>query len=160
MKEGIAREVNDSTQTLILGSFPGEKSLELKQYYANPNNRLWKDVFKVKSKPYNERISYALSNNIGFWDVINFCEREGSSDSKIIWNSIKINNFSELFKKFPNIKKILLNGKFAEKCFNELVKKDLIIPQDVVVKCLPSTSPLNAKYFKLETWTNELNLNN
>ncbi len=33
--------IDKETKILILGSLPGKKSLELREYYGHPRNRLW-----------------------------------------------------------------------------------------------------------------------
>ena len=34
--------IYDDVEILILGSLPGKKSIELKEYYGHPRNRMWK----------------------------------------------------------------------------------------------------------------------
>ncbi|MFZ1606000.1 MAG: uracil-DNA glycosylase family protein, partial [Rhodoferax sp.] len=40
--QGLAPIVSPNTRVLILGSFPGVRSLQLQQYYAHPQNQFWK----------------------------------------------------------------------------------------------------------------------
>jgi len=87
LKTGLEPIINKDTKVLILGSFPSEKSLETKQYYANPGNQFWKLISEnletnLTSKPYKKRIRELLKNGIGLWDMIESCEREGSTDKK------------------------------------------------------------------------------
>ena len=39
---GLPPVLNDTTQILILGSFPGAASLAAAEYYAHPRNQLWR----------------------------------------------------------------------------------------------------------------------
>ena len=39
---GLAPIVSTNTKVLILGSFPGAKSLALQQYCAQPHNQFWR----------------------------------------------------------------------------------------------------------------------
>jgi hypothetical protein len=40
--QGLAPVVSDATVVLILGSFPGARSLATGQYYAHPQNHFWR----------------------------------------------------------------------------------------------------------------------
>uniref|UniRef100_UPI000ABCF63A uracil-DNA glycosylase family protein n=1 Tax=Candidatus Symbiothrix dinenymphae TaxID=467085 RepID=UPI000ABCF63A len=42
LKTSFAPISNSDTTILILGSLPGDKSLELGEYYGHPSNRFWK----------------------------------------------------------------------------------------------------------------------
>lgn len=54
MKFGLPPVIDKDCNTLILGALPGDKSIEQKQYYANPNNQFWRIVFAAfDEKPAN-----------------------------------------------------------------------------------------------------------
>ena len=59
---GFLPETGDSPRVLILGSFPSVKSLELCEYYGNPQNHFWKimvALFAIDHRlPYRDRIPY------------------------------------------------------------------------------------------------------
>lgn len=139
-------QINEKSKILILGSMPGVKSLEMQQYYAHPQNRFWKVMSELcgadlYNSDYETRINVLQENNFALWDVLKYCERNGSLDTNIE-NEIP-NNISKLLQQYPHIEKILLNGNKAyslfKKYFPTLLQK---------YKCckMPSTSPANAKF--------------
>ena len=78
--------------------------------------------------------------NLGLWDNLQYCEREGSLDSKI--QKEIPNNFEILLKQYPQIKKLLFNGQKSYQFFKKYHSK-LLNEYEYVV--LPSTSPANAR---------------
>ena len=44
--------VDNNTRVLIVGSMPGQQSLEKKQYYGNPRNHFWSIMTRFKCKTY------------------------------------------------------------------------------------------------------------
>ena len=50
MKKAFPPIIYPDSQVLILGTMPGEKSLELQQYYGNRGNQFWKILFTIESK--------------------------------------------------------------------------------------------------------------
>ncbi len=126
---------------LILGTMPGERSLALNQYYGHGGNQFWKIMFECFNKPYSDDYSkknqLLLDNVIALWDVLQYCEREGSSD-----NAIKAefpNDFVAFFKQHPQIKTVLFNGNNAK----EFYEKHIGLAPGMEFFVLPSTSPAN-----------------
>jgi hypoxanthine-DNA glycosylase len=76
--------ISKRSKILILGSIPGAKSLEMRQYYAHPQNRFWKIIFELLNEnfttDYSEKIKILKKHHIALWDVIDSCERKGSLD--------------------------------------------------------------------------------
>ena len=144
--------ISETSQILILGSAPGAKSLEMQQYYAYPHNQFWKILFKLFgeefSTDYSERIQLLEKNKIAVWDVIDSCEREGSSDAKI--KNEEHNDILQLLQDYPNIKAIFSNGQKSSKEVRRMLGKNPEIPFFV----LPSTSPLHTISLekKMEEW--------
>jgi len=144
--------VDDNSRILILGSMPGAKSLQMQQYYAFPQNQFWKIMFQLFdeafSEDYETRINLIKQNNVALWDVIESCERKGSSDTEI--KDEIDNNIPELIESHPKIRTIFCNGQKSYKNLLKILGKDFKIP--IVV--LPSTSPLHTAKFeeKLESW--------
>lgn len=148
--------IDENSRVLILGSMPGQVSLEKGQYYAHPQNQFWTLIFSIfKIQPcavYAEKTSFLKSRKIALWDVIKECQRLGSSDSKII-NPV-INDFGNLFIHYSNIQCILFNGKKAGQLFEKYNRN--ITTSDIEFIILPSSSPANAGISlnnKLEAWS-------
>ena len=151
-KKGLDPVYDENTQILILGSCPGDLSIQKQQYYSSPNNQFWKLLSQIlnidlSNLSYEERINQLIKNKIGLWDVMHNCVREGSLDSNI--ESFEANDFSKL--QLNNLKLILFNGKKA------FEKKDLV-NLNVEKRLLPSSSGANAIPFqeKLSAWKKEI----
>jgi len=147
LKSSFLPVVDKNTRILVLGSLPGEESLRQGQYYANPRNSFWKIIFRIfgQSIPdsYHEKLSFLKSKGIGLWDVILTAERDGSLDSKIR-NEIP-NEFSTLLKQYIDIRVLIFNGRKAEKAFKRLIVGKQDLPDRLLFKYFPSTSPANSK---------------
>ena len=78
---------NADSTVLILGSLPGDKSLELSEYYAHPRNRFWKVIVTITASEspatFADKQHLLLSNTIALWDVAHSAQRKGSLDSAI-----------------------------------------------------------------------------
>ena len=131
---------------------PGAKSLEMSQYYAFPQNQFWRIMFHLFdvefSNDYETRINLIKQNKIALWDVIESCERKGSSDTEI--KAEIDNDIPQLIDNHPNIKIIYCNGQKSYKNLLKILGNKFKIP--IVV--LPSTSPLHTMKFeeKLLSW--------
>lgn len=147
-------------QVLILGSMPGTMSIAKQQYYAHPRNSFWPIMgvlFDAKPElDYSQRITLLLTHQVAIWDVLKCCDREGSLDSKIVTESMVINNFTDFFIVHNAIKKIFFNGKTAENLFKKRVIP--VLPKEFTYleyHCLPSSSPAYASLTlaqKTEVW--------
>ncbi|AFS78459.1 uracil-DNA glycosylase-like protein [Gottschalkia acidurici 9a] len=146
--------VNDTSKVLILGSIPGKESLEKQKYYANPRNSFWKIIFSLYDlnveEHYNKKIEFLQEKNIAIWDVIKTCDRRGSLDSNI--KNEEANDFSTLFKYYPNIRFVLFNGAKSYDVFSKQVGFD--ISSNITFRKLNSSSPANTIPFevKLNEW--------
>ena len=147
---------DENSQILILGSFPSVKSREVKFFYGHPQNRFWKVVANVFDEKIPETIedkkSLILKNHLALWDVISECEITGSSDASI--KNAKANDISKILKD-SSIKKIIVNGKTAERLYIKYIEPITGIKAVV----MPSTSPANAAWSLdrlIEAWADEL----
>jgi TDG/mug DNA glycosylase family protein len=153
----IARR--DAT-TLVLGSLPGRRSLEMQQYYAHPQNAFWKLIGAIfaadASLPYARRVKILTQNRIAVWDVLAAAERPGSLDSSIVHASALANDFQEFFRAHPQIRRVFFNGRKAEELYRRLVLPTLGAEFAAIrYECLPSSSPAHAGMAfakKLDIW--------
>lgn len=147
-------------RALILGSMPGIKSLEMGQYYAHPQNAFWKilsALFDMPVTDYTQRLRIVTQNHLALWDVLQYCERQGSLDSAINDATIQINDFNSFLSTHPAITHIFLNGGKAAQEFKRRVLPTLAadIADRLSVTQLPSTSPAHAGMpfeGKLQAW--------
>ena len=134
---------DESSQTLILGSFPSVKSREAEFFYGHPQNRFWTVVAKLygceKPVTVEEKKKLVLENKLAMWDVIQSCEIQGSADSTI--SNVTANDLSIILNN-SKVDRIFVNGKTAEKYY----KKYTYPKTGIKAVCLPSTSPANAAW--------------
>lgn len=143
--KSFAPVADEKSKILILGSMPGKKSLEMQQYYAYPQNRFWRLLALLLDGKlpvsYADKITMLQKNHIALWDVLAYCEREGSLDSDIK-NEVP-NDIAGLLKAHRQIKAVFCNGGKAGTAFKKYFAKNL--PVDLPVYYLHSTSPANAR---------------
>jgi len=146
--------VNRQARVLILGSMPGARSLQMRQYYAHPQNHFWPLVFALFDQPqpaeYAQKVAFLLKKRIALWDVLESCRRQGSSDASII--NEKVNDLVGFLHSYPSIKTVIFNGSKAY----ELFRRNFGFEQFPLINFLkfPSTSPANTQKLaqKLERW--------
>jgi hypoxanthine-DNA glycosylase len=153
MLTGLPPLVSPATKVLILGSFPGVRSLQAQEYYGHPQNQFWKilqaiwpsGAHGICASSYEIRSNWLLERGLGVWDVYASCEREGSLDSAIR-NAVP-NDIAALH--LPQLQAIAHNG--GESFKHARHTRTLGVP----VYQLPSTSPANASWSferKLAAW--------
>lgn len=149
-----------NSHTLILGSLPGQRSLQAQQYYAHPQNAFWKLIEKLfgasSPLPYTRRVKILTDHGIALWDVLAAAERPGSLDSSIVHASARANDFAAFFRAHPQIRRVFFNGRKAEELYRRFVLPGLGSEfEELDYECLPSTSPAHAGMnfaTKLERW--------
>lgn len=173
ISESFAPLEGEYAKTLVLGTMPGQKSLQLKQYYAHPRNALWPILCAianddVPSYAIHQTLTYEqrceLITNAGFalWDVLASCERPGSLDSNIARHSEIPNRIPQLLSRHPELRTIACNGRTAEALFKRHILPKLDDPIPRIVN-LPSTSPAMASLSlqkKYEQWRKSLEKTN
>ncbi len=155
---GLAPVIGAQTRLLVLGSFPGVRSLQLRQYYAHPQNHFWnilQALWPVDALPardrYDERCAWVLDHGLGIWDVYASCEREGSLDSAI--RKPVVNDFAALRERSPQLRLIAHNG--GESFRHARAVRAALGAAHFPLVQLPSTSPANASWSferKLAAW--------
>ncbi|MEM9207792.1 MAG: DNA-deoxyinosine glycosylase [Pseudomonadota bacterium] len=146
---GLPAVVNAATRLLVLGSLPSRKSIELQQYYGNPQNVFWRimaDLAVADAQlSYPERLRQLGDAGIGLWDVLAAAVRPGSLDARIDSRTARCNDFSALLAAYPAIQRIAFNGKTAARLFRQDQKAMAAVAHHgVELADLPSTSPAHA----------------
>lgn len=150
---------NLNADILILGSMPGAESLRRQQYYAHPQNQFWRitgTIYGFDHKiTYQKRLQALRAAKIALWDSVHNCIRPGSMDADI--RNVEPNDFESFFKRHRYIRRIVFNGKTAEKLFYQYTR-NMSLPQ-IEYFPAPSTSPAYASMSydkKLEVWRSAL----
>ncbi len=132
---------NADTTVLILGTMPGDKSLELGEYYGHSRNRFWKIISTITDndlpQTYADKKALLLKTKIGIWDVAHKANRKGSLDSAI--EDDEPNDLNDFIAKHKNLKIIGFNGSKSETLYNKYFDRKI----GIKYISLPSTSPAN-----------------
>ena len=150
--QGLEPVAVPDTRLLVLGSFPGGRSLALRQYYAHPQNHFWKILSALwqtdlVALDYPLRLAEVQRRGLGLWDVYASCEREGSLDSAI--RAAEVNDLAGLVQRCPRLCAIAHNGGESFRHARHTRTFDLPVWR------LPSTSAANASWRferKLQAW--------
>lgn len=120
-KTGLGPLVCDGPRVLILGSLPGDRSLELQEYYGHPQNRFWKVIAAIHGltcpADYAGKKAMLARCRIALWDIYHAASRPGSMDSDI--RAGEFNDIAELLRRYPSIRTIALNGSAAARGFDK-----------------------------------------
>jgi hypoxanthine-DNA glycosylase len=138
---GFPPVINKKVERLILGSFPSEASLAAAQYYAHPRNQFWRLLGELIDEPlaempYRLRLQRVLAHQLGIWDVLDACDREGSGDASI--RNQKANRFARLHRLAPRLTNVAFNGQAAGRFAAEFAAAGF------KTAVLPSSSPAHA----------------
>ncbi|PID60012.1 MAG: DNA-deoxyinosine glycosylase [Gammaproteobacteria bacterium] len=166
---GFAPLVPEKPHLLILGSMPGQPSLNAREYYANRQNAFWPIIVALSrdEQPDRER-AFALSYRqrctglaelgIALWDVLAHCRRVGSLDAAIERDSEFANDIAALLHEHPSIHTLCFNGQTAARLFRRHFGEP---PSGIGSQTLPSTSPAYASLSldeKYKQWRDALGL--
>ena len=154
----------EDSKILILGTFPSIKSFENSFYYSHPQNQFWKilsQIFNEKApKTIEEKTEFLKKHKIALWDTICECVREKGNSRDDNLKDIKPCPIDELLKQYPNIKKVAVTSRVAQKVIKKYFKNS---PFSILHSplYLPSPSPLNARMKfneKVKQWKKLLQL--
>jgi len=157
MKKAFKPIADNNSTILILGTMPGEKSLQLQEYYGNRGNQFWRIMYAISglqlTHDYSSKVALLKEQGIALWDVLAWCEREGSLDSKI--KNEVANDFDSFYKKHPGIAHVFFSSKNAAAYYDKYVGRKAGLTYTV----LPSPSGANASMAfdqKLQLWREAL----
>ncbi|MBP2132673.1 TDG/mug DNA glycosylase family protein [Methanomicrobium sp. W14] len=157
-RTGLLPVSGKKPKVLILGSFPGEVSIEKNQYYANKRNHFWK-LLEITLNidfdlSYERKTEAVRSSGIALWDVVYTCDRVKSMDGSI--KNVVPNDIFGFIKSHNSIRAVFLNGiTGAGRLFFRYHKNFSDVFPGIQVITLPSSSPANALYSfeeKAERW--------
>lgn len=146
--------VDAHTRLLILGSLPGDVSLQAAQYYAHPRNQFWRLLEQVLQQPlialpYAQRLCCLQARGIGLWDVVAQAQRQGSLDTAI--RAASHNDLTTLCMGLPQLQALAFNGATAARIGSKQLQGEASLLQ---LLTLPSSSPAHTMPFeqKLIQW--------
>jgi double-stranded uracil-DNA glycosylase len=147
--------VQADCRILILGSLPGDASLNAGHYYAHPRNAFWPIMSQLicadlSTLPFEQRYTQLVAHQIGLWDVVAQAQRPGSLDTAI--NAAQLNSLADLCAELTQLKLVVFNGKTAAKLGSKL------IPRYTHQATVPSSSPAHTLAFteKARQWLAQL----
>ena len=154
MKIGLQAWSGENPKVLILGTFPGEKSLAAQAYYQNKSHN---SFFKIMESLFDRPMGmsdkeFMTSNRIALWDCMKEADREGSLDSNI--KGYAPNDIDGFLVSHPSISAIILNGTGETKNVFEQNFSEDSLKWSCKIISLPSTSNSLGKPFeeKLRLW--------
>ena len=158
---GFPPIADDRARVLVLGTLPGRRSLEAREYYAQPRNAFWRimgHLFGAEpALPYEQRLERLHAARVAVWDVLAAGEREGSLDASIVRASMVVNDFGSFFAAHGGIELICFNGGTAAELYRRKVLPQLPLTlAALATRALPSTSPAHASLRfeqKLARWS-------
>ena len=133
-------------RVLVLGSLPGDASLQAAEYYAHPRNAFWGVIGRLcgfaPQLPYEERLARLTAAGVGLWDVVGAGVRPGSLDADI--REVQPNDIPALLREYPDLCMICCNGGTAHRYLKRYYPA-LFCRAGLQVVPLPSTSPAAAR---------------
>ena len=142
LTHGFGPVFDESSQLLILGSFPSVKSREAAFFYGHPRNRFWQVLAAVFGDELpgtvGEKRAFLHRHGVALYDVIESCSIVGSSDSSI----------RDVVP--ADLRPILSVGRIGDRIFTNGQKASALYARylypvlGVAAHPLPSTSPANA----------------
>lgn len=147
---GFPPVVGPRPRLLILGSLPGQRSLEAQEYYAQPQNAFWPIMRElIAAGPelgYEQRLARLKQQGVALWDVLAAGQRPGSLDSAIVKATAVTNDFAGFFARHgATVRLVCFNGKTAADLYARRIAPALKPDYaSLPTATLPSTSPAYA----------------
>lgn len=170
--KGFKPDVGNAPRILILGTMPGEKSLQKQEecnkqkindgmaYYANPSNRFWKiiEIVVNNGEPLesdSKKRECLHNNGIALWDVLASCNRVKSADKNIEKSLSNSCDFANFLNIYPTISHIIFNGKKAKRYFDQhnFLNK---VERKITLTVVPSSSGNNRNNRWKDTTTGDV----
>ena len=146
VKYSFSPVVGEGCRVLVLGSLPGDASLQAVEYYAHPRNAFWGVMGRLcgfePQLPYEERLARLNAAGVGLWDVVGAGVRPGSLDADI--REVQPNDIPALLRAYPSLCMICCNGGTAYRYLKRYFPA-LFCREGLQVLQLPSTSPAAAR---------------
>lgn len=125
---GFPAHIDRNSVVLILGTLPGQRSLSLGKYYANPSNRFWELLFlacgeKVEQSE-SAKETLLSKYHIALWDVLESAVRDTSSDRNLM--NENPNDLPRCLAEYSNIKLLIFHGNHTYKYFKRFFKNTAI----------------------------------
>jgi hypoxanthine-DNA glycosylase len=161
---GFAPIAASDARLLVCGSLPGQTSLAMQQYYAQPRNAFWGIVGELlgfdPALDYAARVAALVARRVALWDVCAAAVRPGSLDAGIRRDTIVVNDFAGFLRAHPGIERLCFNGGAAFELYERRVLPALPADLQALPRLrLPSTSPAHAgmaRAAKLAQWREAL----
>ncbi len=146
---GFAPVAAEDAKVLVLGSLPGRRSIEMQQYYAQPQNAFWRIMGVLygagRELEYAARLHRLVAARIALWDVLAAGERRGSLDAAIVSSTVVVNDLARFFTRHRQVRLVCFNGRKAAELYRRWVLSTLPARfADLETRHLPSTSPAHA----------------
>jgi len=160
MIAGFDPIVRSRAAVLVLGSFPGRRSLQEGCYCAQPSTSFWPIVERLfadgRGLDYEQRCDLLRENGVALWIVIHLAERPGSSsDSAIQIETVVPNDVIGFLRDHTGINHVFFSGRRADNVLGQLFGPTPSVGRESEMCCLPSTSGTNASMLfevKLASW--------
>ena len=131
-------------EVLILGTLPGDRSLQSGEYFAHPRNRFWKIIANITNnslpESYSDKQELLFKSRIGVWNVLHKADRKGSLDAAI--QNEEPNDIPAFIERHKKLKVIGFDGLKVEALFDKYFSRR----NDLAYISLPSCSPANARF--------------
>ena len=154
IKQSMAPVGAVDARLLILGSLPGDASLEAQRYYAHSTNQFWRLLGaaigeELATLDYPARLDRLSARGIALWDVVAGAARIGSLDAAI--RGARPNQLAEFVASHPRLEAIAFNGRTAA----TIGRRSLAGIADTTLIDLPSSSAAFTRPFaeKLLVWS-------